>query len=219
MTQLNLQKFTSKKIDTYGEYTRQLTKMIKRRLKCKKLFFINKRMEQKSYFMKDYFTPKEALNDAYVARKFPSLFVFDIVPLVNALKRRVKFQEIYDEKFINCCIYFKYTGSNIFGTITNRFGEVLFVYSAGIFKDLHTRKEKTTIFVAQQLGELISLRLYKTNAREIYFIPFINHTKARVLLRFLATGFAFIKLFKISKVIIKRKVMRNGVRLAKPARK
>ena len=107
----------------------------------------------------------------------------------------------------------------MFGTITNNLGEVLFSYSAGIFKNTRTRKEKTTIFIAKQLGELIALRLYKSNASEIVFIPFMNHRKARLLMKFLSSGFRLIRFFELSKFIVTRKVMRNGVRLRKIARK
>lgn len=144
---------------------------------------------------------------------------YDINPLINILKIKQKFQYISKDLLRGCRIYFKYTGSNIFGTITNNIGEVVFSYSAGIFKHVKTRKEKTTIFIAKQLGELIALRLYRSNATEISFIPLMNHRKARSLMKFLGSGFRLIRFFTLSKFIIKRKVMRNGVRLRKIARK
>ena len=142
-----------------------------------------------------------------------------IKPLVNLLKISSKFKYVSKRFFTYCRIYFKYTGSNIFGTITDNKGAVCFRYSSGFFKGLRTRKEKTTVFVAQQLGQLICLRMYKSNAKSVYFIPLINHRKARVLIRFMSFGFRFIRFFKIKYIFIKRKVMRNGVRLKKVPRK
>jgi ribosomal protein S11 len=152
-------------------------------------------------------------------RKFGVGLKYNKGPLLNLLKRKVKFQLLEKDNFKKSRVYFKYTGSNIFLTITNSLGEVAFVYSAGIFKNSHTRKEKTTIFMAQQLGELLSVRIYKTNAKEIFFILFINHTKARVLVKFFMRGVKAVNRIKFNKVIFKRRVMRNGVRLAKPRRK
>lgn len=144
---------------------------------------------------------------------------YDPEPLINILKKKIKFQYLNFDEPIACRICFRFTGSNMFGTITTRKGEVLFSYSAGIFKGLVTRKEKSTIFVAKQLGELIALRLYKSNAKEIQFVPNINHMKMRVLLRFLYEGFQMVSPLNITKYGPVRKVMRNGVRLRKIPRK
>lgn len=144
---------------------------------------------------------------------------YDITPLLNLLKSKSKFQKVKKSFFRNSRVYFKYTGSNIFVTITNSLGEVKYIYSGGSFISLRTRKEKTTIFLAQNLGELVASRLEKTNAREIFFFPCLNHTKARLLLRYFRKGFKLIRNFNFSKVFLKRKVMRNGVRLRKVARK
>ena len=127
----------------------------------------------------------------------------------------------YKKFFNKCRVYFKYTGSNFFGTITNNLGDVAFSYSSGIFKNSRTRKEKTTIFVVRQLGELLALRLYKSNATEISFRPYINHIKVRTLLKNLFYGFRVVNRFNMvfSSSVIKRKIMRNGVRLKKTPRK
>lgn len=152
-------------------------------------------------------------------KKKKKLLNYDNAYLLNLLKVKQKFQYITNDLLKMSFIYFKYTGSNMYGTITNSLGEVLYSYSAGIFKNIKTRKEKTTIFIAKQLGELIALRLFKSNALEIIFIPFMNHRKARSLIKFLSYGFRLIRFFKLSKFIINRRVMRNGVRLRKIARK
>lgn len=144
---------------------------------------------------------------------------YDFSYLVNLLKIKQKFQYITNDFLKRCSIYFKYTGSNMFGTIINSLGQVLYSYSAGTFRNVRTRKEKTTIFIAKQLGELIALRVYKSNAFEISFIPFINHRKVRSLVKFLSNGFRLIRYFKLSKFFVNRRVMRNGVRLRKIARK
>lgn len=140
-------------------------------------------------------------------------------PLLNTLKSKNKFQKIKHKFFRYCRVFFKFTGSNIYGTITNSLGEVKYIYSGGSFINLRRRKEKITIFVAQNIGELIACRLQKSNAREIFFFPCLNHRKARILLRYFGRGLKFIKSFRFSKVILRRKVMRNGVRLRKVARK
>ena len=140
-------------------------------------------------------------------------------PLLNTLKSKNKFQKIKHKFFRYCRVFFKFTGSNIYGTITNSLGEVKYIYSGGSFINLRRRKEKITIFVAQNIGELIACRLQKSNAREIFFFPCLNHRKARILLRYFGRGLKFIQSFRFSKVILRRKVMRNGVRLRKVARK
>lgn len=142
-----------------------------------------------------------------------------VTPLINSLKKLRKFTQIKKQFFNYCRIFFRYTGSNIFGTITNNKGAVYFQYSSGHFKGLRTRKEKTTVFVAQQLGQLICLRLYRSNAKNVNFVPLLNHRKARILIRFMGFGFRLIRFFKIRFVFLKRKVMRNGVRLKKIPRK
>lgn len=144
---------------------------------------------------------------------------YDILPLLGELRPKLKFQYIEFKHFIRSRLYFKYTGSNIFVTITNNKGEVAFSYSAGIFKDLLTRTEKTTIFVAKYLGELVALRLYRSNAAEIFFIMNINHYRTRVLIRFLLKGIKLVCVLNFSHVCIRRRVMRNGIRLRKVARK
>jgi len=143
----------------------------------------------------------------------------DITPVINLLKVPSKFQYI-SEKFFNYCrVYFKFTGSNIFLTITDNRGDVKFSYSSGIFKGVKIRKERVTVFVSRQLGQLACVRLYKSNARSISLIPLINHRRTRVLLKFLLKGFRFIRLVKIKHIFMKVKVMRNGIRLKKVPRK
>lgn len=144
---------------------------------------------------------------------------FDPETIINLLKVKSKFQYIHKKGFKYCKLFFKYTGSNFFGTITDFKGNVSFAYSSGFFLGLRTRKEKTTIFVVKQLGELLALRLSKCNAGEIIFIPLINHRKIRTFLRFLSSGLKVMNTINFVKMIPKRKVMRNGVRLRKATRK
>lgn len=144
---------------------------------------------------------------------------FDPESIINLLKVKSKFQYIHKKGLKYCKLFFKYTGSNFFGTITDYQGNVCFSYSSGFFSSLRTRKEKTTIFVVKQLGELLALRLSKSNAGEIIFIPLINHRKIKTFLRFLYSGLKVIDTINFVKIIPKRKVMRNGVRLRKVARK
>jgi len=48
--------------------------------------------------------------------------------------------------------------------------------------------------------------MYKTNAREIYFIPFINHTKARTLLRFFILDLSLLNYLKLLGWLLKGKL-------------
>ena len=139
--------------------------------------------------------------------------------VINLLKVKTKFQYIYKKGLRYCKLFFKFTGSNFFGTITNLQGDVIFSYSSGFFSGLRTRKEKTTVFVAKQLGEVLALRLYKSNAKEITFVPFLNHKRVKTFLRFLNRGFKSIYILNFVRLYPRRKVMRNGVRLRKVARK
>lgn len=139
--------------------------------------------------------------------------------VINTLKTKVKFHQNLTEILIGSTVFFKYTGSNIYITITTKKGDVLNTYSSGFFEGLRTRKEKTTVFVSKQLGVLLAIRLYKLNARESIFIPFLNNRKARTLLRFLLQGLRVIKPLKFVRIYIKINVMRNGVRLRKAPRK
>jgi len=97
--------------------------------------------------------------------------------------------------------------------------ERIFFLFCRIFRGLRTRKEKTTVFVIKQLGELVALRLYKSNFGEIIFTPLINHTRIRLFLRFFRSGLRLINKPYFIKIIPKRKVIRNGVRLRKAPRK
>ena len=139
--------------------------------------------------------------------------------IINLLKVKTKFQYIYKKGLRYCKLFFKFTGSNFFGTITNLQGDVIFSYSSGFFSGLRTRKEKTTVFVAKQLGEVLALRLYKSNAKEITFVPFLNHRRVKTFLRFLNRGLKNIYILNFVRLYPRRKVMRNGVRLRKVARK
>tara|TARA_B100000749_G_scaffold114547_1_gene87587 strand:- start:2119 stop:2841 length:723 start_codon:yes stop_codon:yes gene_type:complete len=143
----------------------------------------------------------------------------DTAAIINLLKVKTKFQYIYKKGLRYCKLFFKFTGSNFFGTITNLQGDVIFSYSSGFFSGLRTRKEKTTVFVAKQLGEVLALRLYKSNAKEITFVPFLNHRRVKTFLRFLNRGLKNIYILNFVRLYPRRKVMRNGVRLRKVARK
>jgi hypothetical protein len=145
--------------------------------------------------------------------------VFDPDSIINLLKVKSKFQYIYKKGLQYCKLVFKYTGSNFFGTITDSLGNVCFSYSSGFFDGLRTRKEKTTIFVVKQLGELLALRLSTCNAGQITFVPLINHRKIRTFLRFLFSGLKVINTLYFIGILPRRKIMRNGVRLRKVARK
>ena len=124
------------------------------------------------------------------------------------------------KKSLTCCkIFFRYTGSNFFITLTNIKGDVFFSYSAGMLKGLRTRKEKTTIFVVKELGELLGLRLAKLLTKETIFIPILNHRKMKTFLRFFFSGVRSVGSARISRIYPKRKITRNGIRLRKAVRK
>lgn len=138
--------------------------------------------------------------------------------IINRLKTSIKFQFLRRDLFEFCIIHFKYTGSNIFGTLTDKKGCVLATYSGGMFKGVRIRKEKRTIFIAQNIGELISLRLYRSNAVNICLMPHLFYKRIRMFLRFFIKGLRVLKMGKIRYFLVKRKVMRNGIRLRKRPR-
>lgn len=185
-----------------------LKNLISSTKKKKKLFLIKRRRKFRFSKLKR------------ASLKTESYILEELDVLVNSLKKKIKFQNVEIKDFYNCCIYFKYTGSNIYGTITKNTGEVVFIYSGGFFQGLRTRRQKSSFFVAQSLGELIAVRLYKTNASEIFFIPLLkNFFFVRKLLIYMGYGFKLIRAFRITKVILKRRIIRNGVRLRKMPRK
>lgn len=138
--------------------------------------------------------------------------------IINRLKKSVKFQFLRRDLFEFCMIHFKYTGSNIFGTLTDKKGCVLASYSGGMFKGVRIRKEKRTIFIAQNIGELISLRLYRSNAINVCLIPHLFYKRIRMFLRFFIKGLRVLRMGKIRYFLVKRRVMRNGIRLRKSPR-
>lgn len=97
--------------------------------------------------------------------------------------------------------------------------ECSFLLFFRIFSNLRTRKEKTTVFIVKQLGEITSLRLYKSNFRELIYAPLINHRKIRVFLKFFNAGLHLVDKPYFALLQPKRKVIRNGVRLRKAVRK
>lgn len=148
----------------------------------------------------------------------PKLYISNNI-IINSVIEKLPFVLDKKYKFIFWKLFFKYTGSNIFGTLTNRKGDVFLSLSSGIFKRLKTRKDKTTVFIAKELGEIFSLILYKFIIKNIYFLPLINHRKVKSLLRFFFKGLYLICLCPINRIDPIRKVIRNGVRLRKVARK
>lgn len=177
-----------------------------------KRFNVNKRIKIR-------FLKKLIFNRIRIKKRALKKEKLELQPFINELKIKIKFQLLIKDFFFLCKIFFKYTGSNMFATLTNNLGDVIFSYSAGIFRKLRTRKEKTTVLVAQQIGQLLSLRVYKTNARYICFIPYLNSRKMRPLIASTLFGFNFIRSVKISFIYIRRKVIRNGIRVRKIARK
>jgi len=63
------------------------------------------------------------------------------------------------------------------------------------------------------------MRLYRLNAKEVFFIPLINHKRSRTLIKYMFYGFRLTHSFRIVTIDIKLNVMRNGVRLRKVPRK
>jgi hypothetical protein len=138
---------------------------------------------------------------------------------INSVKNEIPFKLTKEVLFNDWRLCFKYTGSNIFGTLTNMNGDVFFSLSSGILSSLRTRKEKTTVFVSKTLGEFFSFILYQFKIKTLFFIPLINHRKVKALLRFFLNGLHLLNFRPISTVLPLRKVTRNGVRLKKVARK
>lgn len=228
---LHCSKTLRKKMLTYNSNT--LNKSLTRKLNISTKNYIKEILCQLKKSYRCGFKPKikkqivELYYDLFFrAKKKPPFWLkfikkpdIETVDVINLLKVKTKFQYIYKKGLRYCKLFFKFTGSNFFGTITNLQGDVIFSYSSGFFSGLSTRKEKTTVFVAKQLGEILALRLYKSNAKEITFIPFLNHKRVKTFLRFLNRGFKNIYILNFVRLYPRRKVMRNGVRLRKVARK
>ena len=145
---IDLKSFNSDKKSVMTSYFKK-TLFNEKRLKPMKIFYFNKMLKKSHLGLKKKRSRSAVKQDRrykYHFRKYGTFFDYDVVPLVNAIRRKIKFQQVSMKFFRRSRIYFRYTGSNIFGTITNNLGEVAFVYSSGIFKGLDTRKEKNNYF-------------------------------------------------------------------------
>lgn len=139
-------------------------------------------------------------------------------PFFNEIKIPLKYEKLRFKEPNYCKLFFKNSGSNIFVTLTTNKGEVLFSYSAGLFKKLRNRKEKTTLIVSKQIGQVISLRFYKSNLRGLFFYPEISSLKTRSRLNSMLYGLNFLRTNLIRYIFLKLRITRNGMRLKKSRR-
>ena len=214
--------FRRKKIKLTLKLKRSLKKSLSNLKKYSKYFFLKKKRKRvlKLSLARKKIVLRRKRRRRYLKKRFNLRKKrVDSSLVINFLKYKVKFQYIYKKGLKFCKLFFKYTGSNFFATITNNNGDVFFSYSLGVFKGYRTRKEKTTIFAVQQLGQLVSLRLYKSVAKNCIFVPLINHRRLRTFLRYFFKGIKSMKFFYFFKTTPKRKVIRNGVRLRKIPRR
>ena len=135
---------------------------------------------------------------------------------MNIIKTPIKFDFLKDKSILLSKLYFKYTGSNIFITLINNENKIFFRCSSGFFKGVNT-KQKKNVVVAKNLGQLVLLRLYKSNVRQLLFITFLTKYRCRFLLKSFFFGMGFLrynlKNFRIISMKIKQKIVRNGIRL------
>lgn len=139
--------------------------------------------------------------------------------VINRINEKLPFVLDKKYKFIFWKLFFRYTGSNIYGTLTSRNGSVYYTLSSGLFPKITKRKDKTTVFIAKELGEIFSLILYKYNITNVVFCPVINHRKVKALLNYFFRGLHVLFLTPIKRIDPIRKVIRNGIRLRKIPRK
>jgi hypothetical protein len=142
-----------------------------------------------------------------------------IQAIINRIIEKLPFVLEKKYKFLYWKLFFRYTGSNIYGTLTSRNGSVYYALSSGLFPKINKRKDKTTVFIAKELGEIFSLILYKYKITNIVFCPVINHRKVKSLLNYFFRGLHVLFMSPISRIDPIRKVIRNGVRLRKIPRK
>lgn len=138
--------------------------------------------------------------------------------ILNNLKKPMKFKFLDRDFFEGCIIHFKYTGSNIFTTLTDKGGKVIVSFSGGMFKGVRIRKEKITVFIAQNMGQLIALRIYRSTANNIWVMPNLAYKRTRIFLRFFLRGLRLLKSNSLQYFFVKRTIIRNGIRLCKSPR-
>jgi len=160
---------------------------------------------------------RKAYHKSYFYRKFLESENYEL--LINSLKKEIKFLFFNHKDFNRGRIYFKYTGSNMFLTITSNIGNVFFIYSSGIFKEVLNKRAKTNYTLASRLGELLALRLYQTNARALNFIIQFNVKTMYPFIKKLVRRYKLIRLHCIKRFLFKANVTRNGIRLKNPPRR
>jgi hypothetical protein len=80
-------------------------------------------------------------------------------------------------------------------------------------------KEKKSIHIIRQLGQLISYNVYKCNFKYIFLNIRLDSLKIRSILRSFKEGFLLMYKLYIFKILFKRPVIRNGIKSKKLARK
>lgn len=194
-----------------------------------KIFFISRTYNLKTLLIK-YFIKKKLINK-FNKKLFNFLNKFDLksnlfkllpdnLPLINLLKIN-KLNIINLKNIISSIglISIKSTGINTFCTLTNEIGNVIITYSGGIFKDVKKIKEKKSLNIIRQLGQLISYQTYKCNFKYIFFKIDLISIKIRSILKNFYQGFIFMFKLYVYKLLIKRSIIRNGIKQKKLPRK
>lgn len=135
---------------------------------------------------------------------------------VNLLKSSMKFDFFDRDNF--CRVIFKHTGVNNFGIIVSENGRTLFFISAGFFKGVNKRKAKLGASIPKLIGEMVSLRLYKSQCFRCIFTPVYKLKDTLSNIQSFLNGFSRIRFVSIYMIFLRVKVMRNGVRLKKKRR-
>jgi hypothetical protein len=88
-----------------------------------------------------------------------------------------------------------------------------------MFKEIKRIKEKKSIHIVRQLGQLVSYNTYKCNFKYLFLNIRLDTYRIRSILRNFKEGFFLLFKLKIFKIIFKRPITRNGVTLKKLPRK
>jgi len=146
-------------------------------------------------------------------------FIPDDLPLIELLKTGFKFLKLDKLNNIFGFVYIKSSGINVFCTLTTAEGNVMSSYSSGIFKEVKRIKEKKSIHIVRQLGQLISYNAYKSNFKYLFLNIRLDSYRIRSILKNFKEGFSMMFKLNIFKIVFKRPIIRNGITLKKLPRK
>lgn len=195
------------------------------KLDIKKSWFL--RFKKKKKALK---VPKWKFDRLFFFKKF--FFSFPIrknikKPIVSKIKLtdytlRTKFKtsvNLENTKTHYGIIHVKPSGANIFVTLTNYTGDVISSLSAGIFNEVRRLQQKSSKEVLKQLGRVMAYKLKLCSFREFVINVIISTIKIKRIFKSVLQGILAVHPITISRLIIKRLITRNGVKLKKLPRK